>query len=160
MQVESLAAVVAVVWFLPNTAGFGFGFSLPSPLPPSDSFPFASPCWHLHIPAPGRPGSVTPLHPRACRSWGTSWEGRTLPSVPVRGFREESQHGELFLLQRTGSSWCWLPAASAPEAELSACRAHPLPPPSSPGQPGSRFLIMWSALDAKIKRKNELCALL
>lgn len=130
MQVESLAAVVAVVWFLPNTAGFGFGFSLPSPLPPSDSFPFASPCWHLHIPAPGRPGSVTPLHPRACRSWGTSWEGRTLPSVPVRGFREESQHGELFLLQRTRS---WELLVLAPGSICTGGRAQCMQ--SSPSAP-------------------------
>lgn len=103
MQVESLAAVVVVVWFLPKTAGFGFGFSLPSSLPPSDSFSFASPCLHLPVPAPGRPGSGTPLHPRMCRSWGTPWEGRSSPSVPVKGFREESEHGELFLLQRARS---------------------------------------------------------
>lgn len=84
--------------------------------------PFLSPSQRLlflcfSVFAPSRPRSWavglwhTPLHPRTCRSWGTPWEGRSSPSVPVKGFREESEHGELFLLQRA-QSWELLVLAS------------------------------------------------
>lgn len=85
MQVESLAAVVVVVWFLPKTAGFGFGFSLPSSLPPSDSFSFASPCLHLPVPAPGRPGSGTPLCTQDVQVLGHPLGGEELPLSACEG---------------------------------------------------------------------------
>lgn len=84
--------------------------------------------------------------------------------MPVKGSGEESEHGERVVLVAKGmesgalgvGSWHHLHRRqSSVRAELTLC-----PPPSSPDQPGSRFLIIWSVLDAKIKRKNELCALL
>lgn len=151
MQVESLAALVLVVWFLPNTAGFGFGFSLPPFLPPSHSLSFASLWLHLHVLAlsplctPGRAGPGAPTA-----------RGGALPQ-PVKGFREESEHGEHVVLAakdtesgaRGVGSWqhqLW--RQSSVRAELTLC---PLPPLQA-----NQILIIWSVLDAKIKRKNEL----
>lgn len=85
MQVESLAAVVVVVWFLPKMAGFGFGFSLPSSLPPSDSFSFASPCLHLPVPAPGAAGLWHPSAPQDVQVLGHPLGGEELPLSACEG---------------------------------------------------------------------------
>lgn len=128
MQLESLAALVVVLWFLPNTAGFGFGFSLSPSLPPSHSFSFVSPCLHLPVPTPGQPGSVTPL-------WGVRVLGHVLggeepPLILGRDLgRNLSMESALFLLQRAPSQELLVLAPGrSGGTDLTLC---PLPPPQT-----------------------------
>lgn len=170
MQVETLAGVVVVVGlvcFSPNTARFGVCF-LPPSLPAAPFRVLLAPPRH---PLLGPTGSRRPAAPHGLGATGRAgrrtklgghllWGGNSPPQPPAKGFGEESERGKPVVLAALGTEPGALGVGSRQHphwrqstAQPAACGAHPPPPPLRPGQPGSRFLIIWSVLDAKMFKK-------
>lgn len=158
--------VVVVVCFLPNTGWVWVWFLSPSLpfLPPSLSSLPATPfplllrvCTFPSPPLGGR--ALSPLCTPGRAGPGAPPGGGGAPPRAVKGFREESEHGERVVLAPKGTESGDLSVGSWQHhirGRAQCVQSSPLPPPSSPGQPGSRFLKIWSASDAEIKRKKKI----
>lgn len=134
-----------------NTAGFGVCFlslSLPPSLPATPFCLLLLPCTFT---APTRvnglmaPSAAGCAGPGACPGGGNS-----SPQPPPKGLGEESRHGKRVVAPKS------VEVGALHWRHNDVYEAHPLPLPSSPGQPGSHFVITWNVLEVKTEKSALL----